>query len=492
MSQKVLLSKVSKIQFVGLALILAAYSFGVFKESFWSDDYPALLDTESVTNHLIKDARPTAAVFFSISYQLLNSPSNAWFLRFLALVALLLIFLFLSKQINAGKNQNYAVLSIAIAFCLPSFQMYIHWSITWFYLWAALASITSYHFWTSKRVSGKILAVLLLVAALTTYPPTALFFFSAICVINTLNEVKIEKFFIQIIRGALLLAISGVLAVLTVVATLKLTSLPPNNRVSLLTLSELPEKVYWLFSRPIVVGLRPFAIDSPSAKVALLTSIPILLLLILGIWRQSQNLDESVLMRSICVVAPLLITLTPLLITNDNQIEFRVLPGYSWGVASLAAFYVSTLIRAKFQDSNLTRNLKVTFSSCILFALAMVSITSINSHYVDLFQRPYQLKNAFLEAEIVDCSSRGAFRAVVILPPTRPFPVLPRLGVFSMSTDLASSWVPKPNLELILRQLKINVPVSYLESRPLQSDASGRNCTIDLELFRELLIKSPN
>jgi hypothetical protein len=370
--------------------------------------------------------------------------------------------------------------------------MYIHWSITWFYLWAALASLISFHFWASRTLSRKILAVILLVAALTTYPPTALFFFSAICVVNTLNEVKVEKFFNQVIQGASLLAISGVLAVFTVVATLRLSSLPPNNRVSLLTLSDLPEKVFWLFSRPLVVGLRPFAIDSPSVIVALLTSIPVLMLLIMGIWRQSQNLDESALMRSICVVAPLLITLTPLMITSDNQIEFRVLPGYSWGVASLASFYLSTLFVAKIKDSNLTRNLKVKFSSGTLFVLAMVSIISINSHYVDLFQRPYQLKNLFLKEEIADCNSRDAFTGVIILPPTRPFPVLPRLGVFSMSTDLASSWVPRPNVELILRQLNINVPVLYLEIRPLQPDTSEKNCTIDLELFRKLLIKSLN
>jgi hypothetical protein len=240
------------------------------------------------------------------------------------------------------------------------------------------------------------------------------------------------------------------------------------------------------------VGLRPFAIDSPSAKLAMVTSIPVLIVLFLGILRQSRNLDESVLIRSICVIAPLLITLTPLMITSDNQIELRVIPGYSWGVAALASFYFFTLTSAKARDSNRTKRLKVMFSSSIFVVLAMVSILSINAHYLDLFQRPYQLKNAFLKAEIADCKSRGTFRGVVILPPALPFPVLPRLGVFSMTTDLASSWVPKPNVELILRQLRLNAAVSYLEIRPLQFENSRRNCTIDLELFREQLIKSPN
>lgn len=490
MFQKVLFKQFSKIQLAGLALIFAAFSFGVFKESLWSDDYPALLDTDGVTNHLIKDARPTAAVFFSLSFQLLNTAASAWFLRFLALVALLLIFLFLSKQIDNSKYQNFAVFSLAIAFCLPSFQMYIHWSITWFYPWAALAGLYAFHFWTSKGVSRKIFAVFFLVAALTIYPPAALLFFSAICVVNSLNESRIQKFFHDVVQGILLLAVSGIFAVLTIVGALKITGVSSNSRVTLLTISEIPEKIVWLLSRPLVVGLRPFVIDSPSAKIALLTAIPAFSLLALGIWLQSRNLGESIIIRAFWVAVPLLISLAPLMITPDNQIEFRILPGYSWGIAALASFYLSIIIASKVDCLNLGQNLKIIFSNVVPFVLAVVSIASINSHYTDLFQRPYQMKNTFLNAQISSCLSSGPLRNVIILPPEKPFPVLPRLGVFSMSTDLASSWVPKPNVELLLQERGIHAPVSYLEIRPLEGEISMQDCIIDLEVFRGILTKS--
>lgn len=490
MFQKVIFRQFSKIRLVGIILILAAYSLGVFRESFWSDDYPALLDTQSVTSHLIGDARPIAALFFSISFSLLNSPANAWFLRFLALTALLLIFLFVSKQIKNPKYQNFAVFSLAIAFCLPSFQMYIHWSITWFYLWAALAGLYAYHLWSSVLISRKIFAVLLLVVALTTYPPTALFFFSVIGVVGSLNDSRIQKFSHELVQGIFLLAISGILTILTILVALKITGISPSKRVSLLTLSEIPEKIIWLLSRPVVVGLRPFVIDSPSAKIALLTAIPTISILALGILRHSRSLGESTLLRAFWVTVSLLISLAPLMITSDNQIEFRVLPGYSWGVAALALFYLSVMVASKVDTMNFGENLKIAFSNLVPFVFALVSIASINSHYTDLFQRPYQMKNAFLSSQISACLNSGPFKGVLILPPEIPFPVLPRLGVFSMSTDLASSWVPKPNVELLLLDQGINVPVSYLEIRPLEGQIPTQDCIIDLEVFRGILTKS--
>ena len=178
----------SNIKIGCFVIIFIAYSPGVFKESFWSDDYPALMDTPAMAQHFFRDGRPTAAGILSISFSLLGDPANAWILRSLSLLALLLIFLFLADRISNPKYRNVGVFSMAIAFCLPSFQMYVHWSLTWFFLWSTLAGLYSFDFWSSRLILTKMLAVLLLVFALTIYPPTALFFFAAIVVTNVLNE----------------------------------------------------------------------------------------------------------------------------------------------------------------------------------------------------------------------------------------------------------------------------------------------------------------
>ena len=120
--------------------------------------------------------------------------------------------------------------------------------------------------------------------------------------------------------------------------------------------------------------------------------------------------------------------------------------------------------------------------------LVFVSVSSINSHYRDLFESPYKRKNAFLNSEITSCLTRGLFEDVLILPPKLPFPSLPRLGVFSTSTDLASSWVPKPNVELLLSLRNIKASVTYLEIRPADGEVLTASCIIDLEDFRKSLI----
>ena len=482
-------SQISKIKMGGLVLILLAYAPGVFRESFWSDDYPALMDTPTVVDHILKDARPTAAALFSISYSLLDGPENAWILRSLALIALLLIFLFISNRITNSRYGNIGIFSIAIAFCLPSFQMYIHWSITWPLLWIALAGLYSFHFWSSKLIIGRVIGVFLLVLALTAYPPVALFFFSAIAVINVLNESKIPKFLSDVVQGLILLIISGIVSILTVIVTMQFASISPNNRVAaILSLSEIPEKILWLLSRPIVVGLRPFLIDSPTPKIALLTALPVLAILLFGIKRQSQHLGESIFHRGFWIVVPLALTLIPLMITSDNQIEFRVLPGYSWGVAALASFFLLRSLESLLQS--LIKNERVRGFSLLVApsALALVAVFTVNSHYVDLFGAPYQKKNAFLNTSISSCVKGGLIKSVSILPPKLPFPSYQRLGVFSMSTDLASEWVPKPNVELLLQQRGINASVVYRATRPLVGEFAATECVIDLEEFRKLLL----
>jgi len=481
------LGQLSKIQLGGIVLILAAYTPGVFKESFWSDDYPALMDTQSTVDHILKDARPMGAAIFSLSFSLLKDPSNAWVLRCLALLALLLIFLFISKRINNSKHPNIGTFSIAIAFCLPSFQMYIHWTTTWPILWASLAGLYAFHFWSSKLISRKILAVFLLVLALTTYPPAALFFFSIIAVVNVFNETKGYRFFAEAIQGVVLLLISGLMSILTVFLIMNTANISSNRRVGLVTLSEIPAKINWLISRPLVIGLRPFMIDSPTAKIALITALPVLLILFFGLKRQSRQLGESIFYRGFWVAIPLLMTLIPIVITSDNQIEFRLLPGYSWGIAALASYFLLVMIGSWLEPLRMNAELKRVAFLFVPAVLSLIGVLSINSHYADLFGGPYQKKNAFLNAKISSCLNSGSIKSVLILPPKEPFPSLQRLGVFSMSTDLASGWVPKPNVELLLKQRKIYVPVVYLEVRPAFKEATTTECVIDLEEFRKLL-----
>ncbi len=472
----------------GFILISLAYGPGVFRESFWSDDYPGLLDSQGVAKHILGDARPTLALLFSGSFGLLNSPSQAWILRSLALLALLLIFLFISNRIANPDSNKIGVFSTAVAFCVPSFQMYIHWSITWLFLWAALAGLYAFHFWASKILIKKFLGIFLLILALTTYPPTALFFFAVIAVLNTINRSRISKFHSDLVSALKLLIISGLGSILTAFVVLRLADISANKRTSVITFAEIPEKIIWVVSRPLVVGLRPFMIDSPSPKIALITTLPVILIIFFGIRKQSLNLRESIFLRAFWIILPLLLTLIPIIATSDNQIEFRLLPGYCWGVATLASFFLLEFIQNILGPRNIHSRLKTVATLVVPIVLIVVSVTSVNSHYRDLFGAPYEKKTSFLNSKISLCLDSGELKSVFILPPKKPFPSLPRLGVFSMTSDLASSWVPKPNVELLLVLRKIRVPVNYIETRPFNIKTLQTGCIIDLEDFRKSLI----
>jgi len=471
----------------GFLLLIFAYSPGVFKESFWSDDYPALTDPSGLGQLILKNARPTYAWLLSSSFSILGDPGNAWVLRSLSLIALLLIFVLVSKSISDSRYRNIGTLTIAVAFCLPSFQMYVHWSIAWPYLWAALAGLFSLHLWSSKQALKRVISVLLLALALTTYPPAALFFFASIVFTNVLNESKSQKFIAETIQGLRLLAISVSISLLVVFLTMKLTGSSPSERVKLVTLAEVPDKIIWLFTRPFVIGLRPFAIDSPSPIFGIITSLPVLLLLVLGIARQSRQLQEGFLYRSTAVVFPLLLTLIPIIVTSDNQIEFRILPGYSWGVAAIASFFLFMEVKTWPKIFGSVKRLENVSLFLIGTILSLVAIVSVNVHYSELFGGPYQKKNTFLNSKISSCLNYGRPQKIIILPPKEAFPSLPRLGVFSMSTDLASSWVPQPNVELLLKKRSLKIPVEYLEIRPAKTESTTTVCVIDLEEFRKFL-----
>lgn len=483
-----LLSQFNKYYLAGLSLIILAYAPGVFMESFWSDDYSILMETRSMAEHVLGDARPVLAAAMFASFSLLQNPAFGWIFRCFALIALTLLFLTISKSIKKSLNYKIGIFSVAIAFCIPSFQMYIHWSNTWLFLWAALSGLFSFHLWNSKLILKKSLGVLLLSLALMTYPPTALFYFATISVINVLNESKCAKFVSDVVRGLTLLCISGLASILIAFASLQIAGISRNGRVKLITLSEIPDKIAWLLSRPIVVGLRPFTIDSPTPKIALITSLPILLIIFLGIRRQSRVSSESILYRCAVITIPLLLTLIPIIITSDNQIEFRLLSGYCWGVLAIASFFLMIEIKSLARLLNARRTVEQAVLLLTSTVLALLAITTVNLHYMQLFGGPYQKKTEFLNLQISSCFNKGYVENVFILPPKEPFPSFQRLGVFSMATDLASIWVPKSNVELLLKLRKLERPVEYLEMRPSSSELSKTDCVIDLEEYRKLLI----
>jgi hypothetical protein len=90
--------KLNQIKAVGLFLLIAAYAPGVFRTSLWSDDYAGLIGTSGFAEHILRDGRPTGAGIVYLAFTALGTATEAWILRFFALIALLLIYLFVDRE----------------------------------------------------------------------------------------------------------------------------------------------------------------------------------------------------------------------------------------------------------------------------------------------------------------------------------------------------------------------------------------------------------
>ena len=107
-------------------------------------------------------------------------------------------------------------------------------------------------------------------------------------------------------------------------------------------------------------------------------------------------------------------------------------------------------------------------------------------NFKELFRDPYLIKNHFLESEILRCKQDLSVNSILVLDALEPYPTRNRLGVYSTVTDIAHSWVIRPNMATLSKKLDVDLPIFF--SSGLGDKSSGQ-CTIDLEKFRILLVQ---
>jgi hypothetical protein len=114
---------------------------------------------------------------------------------------------------------------------------------------------------------------------------------------------------------------------------------------------------------------------------------------------------------------------------------------------------------------------------------------TVNLNFERQFLTPYQSKVDFLKTRLLECKKSGKnLQTIEIVPPRKAFPDRKNIGMYSQVTDLASAWVPVPSVESVLLYLDMEVSkVALMENRNL---GDAKNCQIDLEGYRQILLKS--
>jgi len=462
---------------LGSSPIFLAYLFGVFQESAWSDDWPALEAPDNDIRQPLRDGRPLFALFQKIAFGILSrEPSNLFMLRFLSLVFLLFVYVLVGKRLGLKTTRDFILLSVS--FTLPSFQWFVYWATLWTWLLPILFSIVASNVW-GKEGSRRWFGVVPLVLAFLIYPINSLFAFSLLFVEGVILAIPINELKRRLVSLLQLYFLSTLISLVIIRFSLFTLNVAPSAKVTEnVSFSELPIKLWWWITRPVVTAFRPFFIDSPTNATAVMSSLPILLLVAYIFFKQTRELNERIFIRVIFLSFTASIPLLPLLIAKQNQIDFRLVAAWDWSILQVTFWYLGFFL-AKFTRIKII----------VLILLVFFSTYQSNSNYARTFLKPYEQKSMFLREEIDKC---GAPLNIVILPSKREWPSFNLLGNFSTVTDLAHSWVPKPNIQFLARENGLNriVNVTFTDSQ-IKSDALSRAgaCVIDLELYRVLLLK---
>lgn len=474
--------KPKTIFFLSSTIIFISYIKPIFSVWAYSDEYDFFEVIPKLGKHLARDGNLICSLLYdNFSTHLVNSPDDLWRLRVLSFLCLILILNQVSNQILTHNQSRSIQFLLPIALTLPAPMTFISWALIWHGSLAMLIAYIANILWLKGKFRFGVLSVVLLCFSLLMSPVAAFSIFGFHAIIFVLARAK-TNYYLRVTTNLIILyGISGFLSVATIFISKNLNGLELNGRVGPPKVSDLPEKMYWIISRPIVVSMRFFDISSPSPVNGLVTTLFVTAILISGFTLQSKEMRERTFTRISLFFLLVFLSITPILVTWSNQIEFRYILG-----PSLAFFLVTTVLVLDLLKQN-EKIRKFVFFPIILLPL-IIGITSMNKNISNQFIDPYKSKNAFIQSQITECQKKSlSTKKIIILQPSTGFPSRNNIGIFSQSTDMASSWVPIPTVKYALKRHDL-LPKEIVLQEYGDESVMDR-CLIDLERFSQILAK---
>lgn len=472
---------------ISLLLVLSGgYLFGVFYLNLWSDDYAALSNNQSNSFHMLKDARPVSALLLFITFELVKF--NLLFViafKFLSFLGLLFLARFLARNLQNDMDRKWIVfLTIAIGLSLPSFQVQIHWLHMWLTPWLSILSLYSYKVWCKRNIRSRAVATALLSVVFLAYPPMAFWIFSYGALVSINKHLGTKLQLKIMVEQVTLILMSYVISAIFSRLILHLFNLSMNQRVRFISPDQYLIKIEWFLTRPIATAFRPFMIDSPSPIFAIITAAPFILFLAhclcKTLWKPTDAIRQNILTILLFSIWLLILPAAHLLVTSNNQYEFRMLPSLNFSVVYLIGIHIFRL---------LTRH--HFFQIVMVILLPALSISLTNIRFQELMYTPFNSKMNFYQNELQKCDGEQVNAGLVVFGPNAPFPHFRRLGDFSIISDLEYSWVSKGSLLYFLRVNRIDSKV-VLTTSNFYTHRNSSFCIIDLELYRKEVLRVYN
>jgi hypothetical protein len=461
---------------IGLALFLfATYFYGVFSVSAFSDDYPALVDPAEIANHAARDGRPLNGLGFFLFFGVAHSVENLWILRLVGLLGLVLLSDVVNKRLLSVSSSNWSVFASTIAFTSISFQFFTHWATAFMFPWAAALSLIGLGFWTKESKVSKIVGIALLTCSLAIYPLLSFFSFSVVFVEWYFGNSKFSNYVAKIKSTILYMGTGGTLLLIYIVLyRIFNTSGLGDDHGGLVSLSELPRKIFWFVSRPVALGFWPFSLTSPTLPQLAITGLPILALLSIFALRKTNFNLINTGKFFIALALAIVLALAPLLVVSQNQIDFRLIGAVKWLIETLLIGGLFAFFGTFFA----TRRKAI--AGFLAGVLALLAFINVNQIFNTNFKTGYLQEIDFFKKSISDCSVTQLEIGVLILSRTKAWPSKPLVGVLSQTTDLASEWVPVNSMRLYLSsQGQEDVPVTGESKVP----KTFKGCVVRLDDF---------
>lgn len=439
------------------------YIFGVISSGAWSDDYAALLDPSAVGLHALRDSRPLYGTIISSLFGIFDSITGLAYLRFFGLFGLILLNNELWIRLRKYPNRRALQIICTFGLTLPSFQFSSHWAIAFVMSWATWLGLYGLRMFSIKNLLIRAFGLFLLVLSLLIYPLVIFFVFAAVFVEGLLSKDGASELLRRFAQPCYYLLIGIPISYIISQVALIINKTTSNGRVEIVTFEDIPEKLMWFFTRPWALSFRPFLISSPNKIETfgfVFTFSILIFLLMVSYFRSIKN---ALYIFSIFNLT-LVLSVLPLLIVSQNQIDVRFVGSNTWLVLVTLLFLLNNFCIRKVR---LVKSGMIPLGGAILL---IFGFWSINDRYVSFIQPIFVANNEFIQSEISKCGDSYPEMKIDIIKRTKPWERKPLLGFYSQVTDLESEWVPVGAVYMFLKSNGTDLKympnmASWLESK---------------------------
>lgn len=460
--------------FLGKRVFLLFISFQVLvffpalrNSSPWSDDWGYIYFVGDPSRNIVSDAvsagRPILGLLDQVAYQNEFITRNPVLLQMVSVLGLLLLqFSLYSKLRQNGFANPMLTLAPLLLILIPGIQGYVYFLSCFPYAWACLLGFLSFDFINSRTPFWIIIGSIFLIIATLIYPAGAMFYLLSY-LIDFITRFRQERDFCSNIKHlfCILVKLMMYFAFSLIIAriTQSYANIEKATRIELVnSLESLMEKVVWASTRLFVSEFRVFTVASPSPKRAVIETALVLSLLVFFILKPFDSLTKNRAFNFFIMLFLPLLGAIPNLIILENQFEFRTLTStYAMSLILWAYCFQEishSVLRVKIKKKVFFYQYLDKLLGLICMLLVAFTVFHAQGDSKDLWVKPSLIRDNLTESALNKIKIDNSSPICMIIPPTVYEP-LDKLGIYSLKSDLASSWVPEPYMRLKLEQANL-------------------------------------